>query len=145
MKKEKIYIPSFNQAGVIKDTITAVKRGKKVNKGEILLKNGYSKHVSKSPRVVYETKAVKQALDPFLSGLKTVRQRALDHLTDDALAKSSGRDLAYIIHNLTQDHQLLSGGQTERREIMVLPSELIEKNGIIRSNKIDLDDQEPGL
>ena len=125
---DKVAIPTPNQVGVIKDTISTIKAGKKVNKGKILRQNGYSHYVSKAPQVVYNSKAVKDALKPFLEGLTDARQRALKHLTDNKLKKSTARDLAYTIHNLTQDHQLLTGGDTERSKTIILPSELIEKN-----------------
>ena len=130
-KKEKIVIPSPNQSGVIRDTLKDLSDGKIVNKGKILEKNGYAPYTQKTPQIVYDSKAVKQALEPFLEGLDDARRRALKHLTDKKLEKSSGRDLAYILHNITQDHQLLTGGDTERTKTIVIPSELIDKNKIV--------------
>ena len=129
-RKIKLAIPSPNQSGVIRDTLKDLSQGKSVNKWKILKNNGYAHSVQNSPQVVYDSKAVKQALQPFLDGLDDARKRALSHLDDKKLSKSSGRDLAYIIHNITQDHQLLTGGDTERTKTIVIPSELIEKNEI---------------
>jgi hypothetical protein len=47
------------------------------------------------------------------------RKLALSHLTKTKIAKSSGRDLAYITDTLTKNHQLLSGEATERGGIQV--------------------------
>ena len=44
------------------------------------------------------------------------RRLSLTHIDNTKLKRSSARDLAYITDVLTKNHQLLSGGETEKVE-----------------------------
>ena len=62
---------------------------------------------------MYESKAVKSELSDFIRKLENVRNRAIDHITNEKLNKSGARDLAYVADVTTKNHQLLTGGATE--------------------------------
>lgn len=84
--------------------------------GSIVTEAGYGKSVAANPNLVFRNPTVKKRLDNVLTELANKRNKALDHITDRKLADSSARDLAYITSELTKNHQLLSGGATERTD-----------------------------
>lgn len=100
--------------------------------GEMLLESGYTKSVADNPYLILETKDVREATKEFSSMLEDKRRMAITHITEDKLEKSSPRDLAYITDIMTKNHQLLTGGETER--VGVRPITELFTNGVQDSN-----------
>jgi phage terminase small subunit len=83
------------------------------NKGEALVRAGYSKKTAIAPTKVTESIGFKEIAAPVVKQLEAARQRAIDKLIkveDDA----KYRDLTDGIDKLTKNIQLLTGGDTER-------------------------------
>jgi flagellar motor component MotA len=110
------------------DVVEAVRNGEKPNVYQSQLKHGYSERSAKSMKVK-ETKTYQEILEPFEKVLDQTRRKAIKHMTDRKLERSSARDLAYISDVMTKNHNLITGNPTEINEqVMVLPSEILEKN-----------------
>ena len=99
--------------------------------GHLMLEAGYSVSQSKRPSVVFNSPVVQEGISEFVSKLDDKRKQAITHLTEGKLKKSSGRDLAYITDVLTKNHQLLTGGSTEKVGFKVeISKEVAEKRGL---------------
>lgn len=90
------------------------KRGKRRSLGSLLLEAGYSPASAHNPKIILETKTIKEALTPFLETLVNRRNKALEALTDDKIEKESAQKIAYIFDVLSKNTELLSGRPTER-------------------------------
>lgn len=103
---------SDSAKAVAEEVIRKVGKGK-VNKKEIILKNGYSKTVANSPTKVTETKSYKTVILPFLKRLETHREKVIAAMEAKDLTKEQYKTLNDGLAKLNHDIQLLSGGSTE--------------------------------
>ena len=83
----------------------------------MLLEAGYTKATAKNPYIIYESESIQEGISDFISQLDDKRRMAITYITKKKLTKASPRDLSYIADVLTKNHQLLSGGATERNEV----------------------------
>jgi len=95
-------------------------KGETKTLGELLEKAGYSKSSCDNPRRILEGEELKEGLEEFTDELDKKRKMAMKAMSKDKLDKSAARDLAYIADVLTKNHQLLTGGDTERNNQPVL-------------------------
>ncbi len=102
---------SENAKAVAQEVIQKVRKGQRVQIGQIIKGKGYSESVSKSPTKVTRTKAYQDAVAPLLDQIEKERQRAISMLPK-AIGKAKYRDLIDGIDKLTKNHQLLSGKST---------------------------------
>jgi 23S rRNA pseudoU1915 N3-methylase RlmH len=123
-------MPSINAQNVAKEVIKRVEKGEKVVLGEIMENCGYAEASQKNPKSVTETDSYKETIEPFLTRLEKHRNRILVALEGKDLPKEKFKDLSDSLSKTTHDIQLLSGGDTERSKVLVLPSEVIEKYGL---------------
>jgi len=105
----------MSEAGraVALEVIEHVRKGERPVLGKIIKKHGYTKSISLHPGKVTKTKDYQAVISDFVKALDEKRKRAISHINEGKLKKSSARDLAYITDTLTKNHQLLSGGHTE--------------------------------
>lgn len=97
--------------------------------GELMREAGYSESMCKNPQMVFESETVQDGIKDFVNQLDDKRKRAITHITESKLEKSTAKDLASIVDILTKDHQLLTGGDTERSKTIVMDSSLIGRYG----------------
>lgn len=95
------------------------KLGNTKSLGEIILEAGYSKAMAKNPYQILESETIQEGIGDFVDSLDKLRKRALKHITQKKLEKSSAKDLTQIADLATKNHQLLTGKETERGEIQV--------------------------
>lgn len=106
-------MPSENARAVAKDVIEAVRKGVKVNLGDIIENHGYSKSISMKPRRVTQTKSYIAEMQPLVDQLKDERQEIIKALKKTR-SKAKYRDLIDGMDKVTKNIQLLSGEETER-------------------------------
>ncbi len=82
--------------------------------GELLLEAGYSENSAKNPKLIIEGKEVQEALSLVADDLDHLRQRAINELKARDIEKEPYRDVIKAVDILTKNHQLLTGGETER-------------------------------
>lgn len=104
-KQEKLISLLLENLGTGKNTKTL---------GEMLLEAGYSKSQAKNPFQILETKAVKEGLSGVVTDLEQLRENALKELKTRNLKKEAMRDVVKAVDIYTKNHQLLTGGDTER-------------------------------
>lgn len=119
---------SVNAEAVAKDVLQKVRNGQKVKLGEIILENGYSEVVSESPTKVTKTKSYQKVMQPFVEQMEKERQRLMSEISIRDLSSEDYKTMVEAIDKLTKNIQLMSGGVTERRAI-VLPQDISEKYG----------------
>ena len=87
-----------------------------------MVKAGYSPNTARTPKKFTNSPAVKPEVDNILERLEEERQRIFTRL-ETAIKKASYRDLIDGIDKLTKNILLLSGGNTENKEIIFRWSE----------------------
>jgi len=106
--------PSENAMAVAKEVIETVRKGKKVNKGDIILNHGYAESISLAPTKVTETKSYQSVMNPFVEELITERNRAIKAMKLKDLDQVAYDKLSKVVDELTKNIQLLSGKETEK-------------------------------
>jgi hypothetical protein len=119
-----------------------MRAGKKINMKEILLETGYSAVTAKSPSIVTNTVAYKEEMAllqrPIVDGMQEEINRIKLAMTKRNLNLEEYRTLAGSLDIMIRNYQLLTGGATQRN-ILVLPSEVIQKNDIeVKDDKANL-------
>jgi len=116
--KEEKFIQLFKE--------NAVRIGKRKTLYDLLLESGYSRFVAAVPKSIFRQKAVKEGLKQFIKDLDDKRKQAITHITDNKLEQAPARELAYVIDILTKNHQLLTGGATDRGETIEINEDKYE-------------------
>lgn len=108
--------PTIKQRALINDILANVGVAKEnPTKRELLLRNGYSNSVAnKTPSRILNSPVIKSRTESFIKQLEDKREMAISHLTKTKLERANARDTAYTVDILTKNHQLLTGGDTER-------------------------------
>lgn len=124
-----------------------IRLGKKLNMKEILLETGYSPVTAKKPAMVTGTKAYKDEMAllqrPLVDGMTEEINRIKLAMTRRNLNLEEYRTLAGSLDIMIRNYQLLTGGATQRN-VLVLPSEVIQKNEIeIKQGNENLIDSPP--
>lgn len=101
--------------------------------GELLLEAGYSENSAKNPKLIIEGKEVQEGLAGVAADLNLLRQRAIDELKARDIEKEPYRDVVKAVDVLTKNHQLLTGGETERIETPMLVK-IIRNDGKTTTN-----------
>lgn len=104
---------SINASNVAKEVLENVGKGKKVNLGKILKKNGYAQNTADNPKQVTGTKSYKQVIDPIVGRWKKERERLTTELERRDLSNERYETVMKSIDLATKNIQLLSGGKTE--------------------------------
>ena len=113
-------MPSENAINVANDVLENLRKHKKVNKGQIILKRGYAPSVATAPTVVTNTKSYQSVIAPVVERMIEARDKALTEINSRILDKVQYADLITAINKLNHDIQILSGGATENINIKPL-------------------------
>jgi len=113
-------MPSENAINVANDVLENLRKHKKVNKGQIILKRGYAPSVATAPTVVTNTKSYQSVISPVVDQMVRARDRALKEINSRDLNIVQYADLVTAINKLSHDIQILSGGATENINIKPL-------------------------
>lgn len=81
---------------------------------EMALSLGYAQLTAKNPQVIKRTQAFKEETSTFIEKLEAERNRVLRAMSIRNLSPVKYNQLSDVLKNLTHDHQLLSGGVTDR-------------------------------
>lgn len=106
-------MPSENAKAVAREVLSTLQAGKKVRKGEIMRKYGYSERMTKSPTKVTETKSYRSVVQPVIEAMEEERRKIIEELKKKR-DKAKYRDLIDGLDKLTKNVELLSGRETER-------------------------------
>ena len=87
--------------------------------GEIMLEAGYSESMARSPSQVMASEAVQEGISEFVKMLDDKRRLALTKITEAKLEKTNAYQLALVTDLLNKNHELLTGGNTEKKEINI--------------------------
>lgn len=105
---------SISAQEVAKEVIEKVRNGERPNLGDIIESKGYSKSTSTIPAKVTRTKSYQAVMFPVVKALELERQRIIKALANKDLEKERYKDLIDGLDKVTKNHQLLSGGATDR-------------------------------
>lgn len=121
---------------VAKEVLETLGRGERPILGKIVKKKGYSDKMALNPKEVTKTKSYQGIISPIVEKMVQERDRLIEALSHKKLSKEKYRDMIDGLDKLTKNIQLLSGGETERvQNIVVLPQELIDKNATSSSTE----------
>lgn len=87
--------------------------------GEMLKEAGYSEAMQKNPQMVFESQTIKDGLASVVDDLELLRKQALDELKARDISKERYSDIVKGIDTFTKNHQLLTGGDTEKQNISI--------------------------
>lgn len=110
---------SENARNAARKVIDTVRKGKKVNMGDIIEEVGYSKATSTVPTQVTNTKSYKDEIHSFVEKLEKERDRILLEMSIKDLDKVQYQHLVSATDTLTKNIQLLTGKETERAGVTI--------------------------
>jgi len=119
---------SINAKEVAKEVSENIRKGKKVILGEIIKNNGYAESTSESPQRVTNTQSYQEEIKPIVNRWKKERDRLTTELEKRDLSKERYETVMKSIDIVTKNIQLLSGGNTDQLQVLIMPAELINKN-----------------
>lgn len=90
-----------------------VSKGEKVNLGQLVIEQGYSKHIKRQPSKVTKTKSYQAIIVPFINRLEQHRDKLINELNARDLTKEEYRTLSESLDRMTKSINLLSGKATE--------------------------------
>lgn len=114
---------SENAKAVAQEVIQTVRKGQKVNKGDIIKKHGYSDSVSESPTKVTETQSYKEAIEPIVNRWQKEIARIQTELENRVLSGEKYKELVESLDKLNKQVQLATGGATERLSFIINPED----------------------
>ena len=88
--------------------------------GQLLKEAGYSDASAHNPKIILESKEIQEGLNDVIADLEELRRDALKALKEKDLSEERYSDIVKGIDTLTKNHQLLTGGETERNNAPVL-------------------------
>jgi len=108
-----------------KAVIALVENGGNVSKA--MLEAGYSENTAHTPQKLTESDGYKEIAEPIVKQMEKERQRAIKALSLKNLDDVSYEKISDVIDKLTKNIQLLTGGETERSKVIVVPNEIFTK------------------
>lgn len=126
---------SLNVKSVAHAVVKKVRQGKLVKVGEIMKEQGYSDSYSEQPHRIMKQPEFQEVAQPLITGLAGEIARIKAAMARKNLDNEEYKVLVASLDVLTKNHQLLSGGATERR-VFVIPSEVIGRNDIDTSQPL---------
>jgi hypothetical protein len=106
-KQEKLIKLILDNMGTLGSTKTM---------GELLKEAGYSESIQKNPYLILQSDAVKEGINEVAEQIESLRSKALTELQARDLSGEQYRDVIKAVDVLTKNHQLLTGGETERTQ-----------------------------
>lgn len=110
---------SENAKQVARKVLDSVRKGKKVNLGDIIEEVGYAKTTSTVPSQVTNTQSYQDEITPFVEKLKKERDRIVLEMSIKDLDTVQYQHLVSATDTLTKNIQLLSGKETERAGVTI--------------------------
>lgn len=110
-KQEKLIRLILENAGEI---------GHTKSMGALLAEAGYSEAMQKNPKLVLESDTIQEGIAQVAKDIDKIRRKALNELMARDIEKEPYRDVVKAVDVLTKNHQLLTGGETERPPAQVL-------------------------
>lgn len=118
---------SLNAEKVATIVSETIRRGGRVNLGEIIHQNGYSKETSLKPKLVTTTKSYKAIMKPLAERMKSEIDRITNALANKDLDKEEYKTLSDALEKQYKIYQIATGGVTENQKITIEVSEAIAK------------------
>ena len=103
---------------VAKEVLESLGKGKKINLGKIMRKNGYAGNTADNPKNVTETETFKGIVNPVVLALEEERKKIIERLKKTR-NKAKYRDLIDGLDKVTKNIQLLSGGKTDNSGVQI--------------------------
>lgn len=94
-------------------------KGETESLGKLMLKAGYSEASAHNPKLIIESEAIQEALNPVVEDMEKERDRILRSIKTKDLSEERYKDLVDSIDKLTKNIQLLSGGDTDRQSVNI--------------------------
>lgn len=88
--------------------------------GELLAEAGYSEAIQKNPYLILQSETIQEGIAQVAEDMDKIRRKALNELMARDIEKEPYRDVVKAVDVLTKNHQLLTGGETERVDRPVL-------------------------
>jgi hypothetical protein len=112
---------------IYKDSLENIMDGK-ITKGDIMLKAGYSKTVSKQPCQVMNSKAIRPELQVIVEQYEDKRRMILEALTKEKITGESGRNLAVMADKFQKNISLLVGDSTSNVAVktITIPLDMVK-------------------
>lgn len=117
------------------EAVKIAKSGKHKSKANILRKAGFSEAIARNPHLVFNSKNVKEHLNPTISKMEQIREKSLDALIGKPLQKEGAFNLTMIASTMTKDIELLSGRPTERTAYTLSDDEKDRLRKLAKINK----------
>lgn len=95
------------------------------NKGEALIKAGYSPKTAIAPTKVTESLGFKEASKEFVAKMRKERDRIIQAMSERNLKTVDYQKLTTAVDTLTKNIQLLNGDETERTSVKIDGIEMI--------------------
>ena len=114
---------TLNQKKVIKKTLEKIGKNGLLNKGNILKEIGYSKHNQDNPKNIYDSKGVKEGLEPLTDGLRSEINKIQKEMELRDITQEKYKELGEVQDKKIKNYQLLSGGITDRTEVIDISAE----------------------
>lgn len=112
-KKKPSTKRSENARAVAREVIATVQAGRKVRKGLIIKKHGYSDSIATIPTKVTNTKSYQEEINPIVNAMIAEREAIMKRL-QVTRNKAKYRDLVDGMDKMTKNIELLSGRDTAR-------------------------------
>lgn len=109
-KQEKLIKLILDNMGNIGETKTL---------GSLLAEAGYSEAIQKNPYLILESPVIQEGISETVKDLELLRKNALNELKARDLEKEPYRDVVKAVEVFTKNHQLLSGGETDRAGVTI--------------------------
>ena len=109
---------SESARAVAQEVVALIRKGKRVNKGEIIRRHGYSESAALKPSKVTSTKSYREEIAPIVEAMERERD-AIMKVISKKRAKAKYRDLIDGVDKLTKNIQLLNGGKTSNEKVTV--------------------------
>ena len=103
---------SIHAEQVVKEVITKVRNGEKVNMQKIQMKHGYSPKSARSMKVK-ETETFKKGIKPLTDQLKDEIDKIAIEMRGRDVSKERYKDLAEVQDKLIRNYQLLNDKPTD--------------------------------
>lgn len=87
--------------------------------GDLMLEAGYSEASAHNPKLILEGEAVQVGIKDAANRIEQIRNNALAELEARDVSEERYSDVVKAVDLLTKNHQLLSGGETERNEMTI--------------------------
>lgn len=87
--------------------------------GELMKEAGYSDSQCTNPHEIFNSDGVREGLSDVAKSLEKERTRILNELAVKDLSEEKYKDLVDSMDKITKNHQLMTGGETEKVKTII--------------------------